>query len=144
MKNFRFLLLIPLLILTSACGEQENQIKDIDNPEKVAIAFFDALYNEKNLEKAASVCSPKLSRIILHYKSPKAVARHIFNMSFDQVTIEPDSSGVKVREQFKNKATITLYFDGTYNDERLKDVKRISMIQLDDHWVIDKVLKDPF
>ncbi|GLX80074.1 hypothetical protein tinsulaeT_34140 [Thalassotalea insulae] len=143
MKYFIYLI-FPLLFLLSACGDQEEQIKEIDNPEKVAIAFFNALYNEKNLEKAASVCSPKLSRIIMHYKSPKAVARHIFNMSYDKVMVEPDSSGVKVREQFKNKAVITLYFDGSYNDERLKDVKRISLIQLDDRWVIDKILKDPF
>ncbi|WP_206486346.1 hypothetical protein [Thalassotalea sp. G2M2-11] len=144
MKSIRYLILAPLLILLTACGQDENKIKDIDNPEKVAVAFFHALYNEKDLEKAASVCSPKLSRILLHYKSPNAVARHIFNMPYDNVVIEPDSTGVKVREQFKNKAVITIYFDGYYNEERLKDVKRISLIQLDDHWVINKILKDPF
>jgi len=78
MKYFKVLLLSMTLII-SACGDDNKEIKT-DNPETVAIAFFDALYNEKNVKKAAKVCSPQLSRIILHYKSPKAVARHLFNM----------------------------------------------------------------
>ena len=103
------------------------------------------MYNEKNVQKAASVCDPKLARLILHYRYPQAVARHLFNMSYDKVEIKPDDSGVKLRKQFKNKATITLYFNGFYQENRLKDVKRISLVQVDGGtWVINKILKDPF
>lgn len=138
------LILLSLTFLLSACTEESDEIQTSESPEIVAIAFFDALYNEKNVKKAAKVCSPKLSRIILHYKSPKAVARHLFNMSYDTVVASPDDSGVKVREQFKDAAVITIYFDGMYNDDRVKDVKRLSLIQIDGDWVIDKILKDPF
>jgi len=144
MKNYLFLILFPLLLLLSACDQKDQPISEIENPEKVAVAFFHALYNEKDVQKAATVCSPKLARVILHYKSPQAVARHIFNMSYDQVEISPDDTGVKVREQFKDKAVITIYFNGIYNEDRLKDVKRLSLVQIDDRWVIDKILKDPF
>ena len=66
-------------------------------------------------------------------------------MSYDKVEVKPDDSGVKLRKQFKHKATITLYFDGYYQENRLKDVKRISLIQIDGKkWVINKILKDPF
>jgi len=103
--------IFPLILLTiflvSACGSGEEEITKIDNPELVAVAFFDALYNEKDVTKAASVCEPKLARLILHYRSPQAVARHLFNMSYDKVKIKPDDSGVKLRKQFKHKATIT-------------------------------------
>jgi len=144
MSKINFLILFTLF-LVSACNDNKEEITKIDNPELVAVAFFDALYNEKNVQKAASVCDAKLSRLILHYRSPQAVARHLFNMSFDKVEVKPDDSGVKLRKQFKKKATITLYFDGYYQDNRLKDVKRISLVQLDDgQWVINKILKDPF
>ena len=133
------------MLLIFCCGESsKDTITNVDNPEVVAIEFFNALYNEQNIKKAASVCSPKLARIILHYKSTKAVARHMFNMSFDNVEITPDDSGVKVREQFKNSAVITVYFDGYYQNNHLKDVKRLSLIQVEDKWIIDKILKDPF
>lgn len=144
MRHYLIIILMPLILLLSACGDNKEEISEIENPEKVAVAFFEALYNEKNAKKAASVCSPRLARIVMHYKSPSAIARHLFNMSYDKVEIKPDDSGVKVREQFKDAAVITVYFDGYYQDERFKDVKRLSLIQIDDHWVIDKILKDPF
>jgi len=138
-------LLIPLILLLNACGGDDKKvITTVDNPEIVALAFFDALYNEKNVKKAASVCSPKLAKLILHYRSPQAVARHLFNMSYDSVEVKPDTSGVKVREQFKGTANITIYFDGYYQEERIKDVKRLAIIQRDGKWFIDKILKDPF
>lgn len=141
--NYKFLLIL-LTFLLSACGADEDEITTVDNPEHVAIAFFDALYNEQNVKKAALVCNPKLSRLILHYQTPQAVARHLFNMSFDSVEIKPDNSGVKLREQFKGSAVITVYFDGSYQGDRVKDVKRLSILQRDGKWYIDKILKDPF
>ncbi|MDX2369139.1 MAG: hypothetical protein QNK36_12160 [Colwellia sp.] len=144
MTKINFLTFLTLF-LVSACGIGEEEITKIDNPELVAVAFFDALYNEKNVQKAASVCDPKLARLILHYRSPKAVARHLFNMSYDTVKVKPDDSGVKIRKQFEKQASITLYFDGYHQENHLKDVKRISLIQVDGgKWVIDKILKDPF
>ena len=142
MPYFKIALMSFFLLLT-ACNSEEK-ITEIDNPEDVAIAFFDALYNKKDVKKAASVCSPQLARIILHYKSPQAVARHLFNMKYDSVKINPDDSGVKVREQFKDSAEIILYFDGIYNENRIKDIKRVSLVQQKSGWVIDKILKDPF
>ncbi|NQZ88453.1 MAG: hypothetical protein HRT54_12850 [Colwellia sp.] len=143
--NYLKLILISLTLLLTACGDDENgDIKTSESPEDVSVAFFNAIYNEKDVKKAAKVCSPQLSRIILHYKSPRAVARHLFNMSYDSVVASPDDSGVKIREQFKGAAIITVYFDGIYDNNRVKDVKRLSLIQVNGDWIIDKILKDPF
>ena len=143
-KNYIALPLFSLIILLSGCEDNSDSITEVSNPESVSVAFFNALYNEKDVKKAASVCSPKLARILLHYKSTNAVARHVFNMSYDSVEIKPDDSGVKVREQFKDSAIITIYFNGLYNEGRHRDVKRVSLIQVDGKWIIDELLKDPF
>ena len=145
LKTILFSLLLSSVFLLTACDSDDSKkITTVDNPEIVALAFFDALYNEKNIEKAASVCNPKLARLILHYRSPQAVARHLFNMSYDKVEMRPDSGGVKVREQFKGSADITIYFDGYYQEKRIKEVKRLAIVQRDGKWFIDKILKDPF
>ena len=144
MYKLKFSILVFIFLLTACGGDKKEAITKIDNPELVTIAFFNALYNEKDIEKASLVCSPKLARIILHYRSAKAVGRHLFNMSYDKVEIKPDGSGVKIREQFKDAANITVYFDGYYQDNRLKDVKRVSLVQKNGKWIIDKLLPDPF
>jgi hypothetical protein len=143
--KYNILLIIFLTLLLSACFNKDtSKITSVNDPEIVAMAFFDALYNERNIEKAASVCTPKLARLILHYRSPEAVGRHLFNMSYDKVQMSPDSHGVKIREQFKGNANITIYFDGSYQGSRIKDVKRLAIVQQKGKWFIDKLLKDPF
>ncbi len=141
MNIFKYLL---LTIVISTMGCEEDSISSIDNPELVTIAFFNAIYNENDLKKAASVCSPKLARILLHYQSSKAAGRHLFNMSYDKVEVSPEDSGVKIRKQFQDAAIIIVYFDGTYFDERIKDVKSLYLVQTNGKWVIEKFLKDPF
>lgn len=135
---------LSLLLFLVACIDNNKDINKIEDPELVTVAFFNAIYNERDIKKAASVCNPKLARILMHYKSPSAVGRHLFNMSFDKVVVSPDDSGVKIREQFKDKAVITVYFEGTYQENIVKDVKRLSLVQSGDRWVINKILKDPF
>ena len=142
-KHIKAFILLSLTLFLTACGGDKDVI-EVQNPEVATVAFFNAIYNEKNLKKAASVCSPQLARIILHYKSPKAVGRHLFNMSYDSVEVTPEASGVKVREQFKKNAKITVYFVGTYMGQKIKDIKRVSLIQKKGKWIIDKILKDPF
>lgn len=134
------------IFFLSACGDETEEISTIDNPKLVAVAFFEAIYKEEDINKAASVCSPNLSRLLLHYKTPQSVARHMFNMSFERITdISPDDTGVKVRERFKDKAVVTVYLEGYYQESKIKDVKRLLLIQNDnDQWVIDEILKDPF
>ncbi|WP_019027848.1 hypothetical protein [Colwellia piezophila] len=148
MRYFKVLISLLFLcsftLLTACSGDDSQTITKVDDPEIVAMAFFDALYNEKNVKKAASVCSPKLARLIMHYRSPSAVGRHLFNMSYDRVEMKPDSGGVQVRQQFKGSANITIYFDGYFQDNRIKDVKRLAFIQVDGKWFMDKILKDPF
>ena len=142
-KTFPFILIF--LFFLSAC-DGEEEINDIDNPKLVAVAFFETIYNEKDITKAASVCSPKLARLLLHYKTPQSVARHLFNMSFEKIIdIKPDDTGVKIRERFKDKAVVTIYIEGYYEESKIKNVKRLLLIQNDnDQWIVDEILKDPF
>ena len=140
--------IFPLILIffISACGDKEEDISEIDNPKFVAVAFFEAIYNEKDINKAASVSAPKLSRLLLHYRTSQSVAKHMFNMSFEKVTlIRPDDAGVKIRERFKDKAIVTIYIEGYYQESLIKNVKRLSLIQNGDgQWIVDEILKDPF
>jgi len=142
-KKFCFIFIFVFFL--SACSGEED-IKSIDNPKLIAVAFFEALYNEKDIKKAASVCSPKLARLLLHYKTPQSVARHLFNMPYERVTeIKPDDTGIKVRERFKGAAIVVVYISGNYDGNNIKNAKRLSLVQNDNNqWMIDEILKDPF
>ncbi|MGV2873337.1 hypothetical protein [Colwellia sp. E150_009] len=140
----KFSIIFVFLFFLSACGEEE--IHEIENPKFVAVAFFEAIYIEKNIEKAASVSGLKLGRLLRHYKTSQSVARHLFNMPFEKIIeIRPDDNGVKIRERFKDKIAVTIFLVGTHNDRKINHVKRLLLIQNDDDdWIVDEILKDPF
>ena len=144
MKLITYPLVIFILLLTGCSDNKTGEITAIDDPELITIAFFNAIYNEKDINKAVLVCSPRLARIILAYHSAQAVGRHLFNMSYDNVEIKPENSGAKIRKQFKDTAKITVYFDGISDYKRLKDIKRLYLIKVEGIWLINKILKDPF
>jgi len=144
MKLITYPLVIIILLLMGCSDNKADAITTINDPELVTIAFFNALYNEKNIDKAVLVCSPRLARIILSYHSSKAVGRHLFNMSYDKVEMKLENSGAKIRKQFTDTAKITVYFDGLNHDQRLKDIKSLSLIKEEGKWLINKILKDPF
>jgi hypothetical protein len=144
MKGFIFKTIILLtLVFAIACSDEEN-IQEIDNPKVVTTAFFNALYNERDVDKAASVCSPQIAKLLKHYRSVPSIGRYMFNMMYDKVEIKADNSGVKIREQFKQSATVTIYFNGTYQNQRIKDVKRVLLKEQGNRWIISEILKDPF
>ena len=136
-------IILIALFFISACSDESN-IEEIDNPKVVTTAFFHALYNERDVEKAASVCSPPIAKLLKHYRSVPSIGRYMFNMMYDEVEIKPDDSGVKVREQFKHSAIVTVYFDGIYQNQRIKDVKRVLLVEEGNRWIISEILKDPF
>jgi len=136
MKNYFIVILASLLLF--GCGS------DSEAPaEDVAIAFFDAIYNQKDINKAASMCTPKFAIEIKKYKTAKNVARRLLNMSFDSVKIEAALGDIKVREEFKTSGKLTVLFTGYRQDKIFKELKAIKLIKVNDVWLVEKLLADP-
>ena len=50
--NYLKIISLSFALLLFGCGEPDKDtISNVDNPEVVAIEFFNALYNEKNIKK---------------------------------------------------------------------------------------------
>ena len=48
-KSIYSLTVLSLLLL-SACGSETKEISKIENPQLVAVAFFEAIYKENNIK----------------------------------------------------------------------------------------------
>lgn len=132
-------------LLLSACGNNEPT-KQESKPEDAAIAFFDALYNQNDLNKAVKYATPQTTRIMLHYKTAKAVQRHFINMKFDTVDISVDTTGrgEPLVSASATKAKVTLYFDGTYDGRTIRDLKTIELEKQLNEWKVKKIKADPY
>jgi hypothetical protein len=136
-KTINVFLFFSLFLALSSCT-QEKQV----SPEDVAIHFFDALYNKKDITKAKKFTSKKFQLELSKYKTAKHAGSKLFNLSFDKVTINAALADTKLRSKFNKTGILTVVFSGEFNRKTITEMKRISLVKLHNTWLIDKLLPD--
>ncbi len=115
-----------------------------NTPEYAAMKFFDSIYNEQDIDDALLYCSPRMQRILNSYHTPKNVQRHILSLSFDQVEIKPDSDSSVGRNEYAKEATVVLFLTGTYQGDKVDDLRAVELIRIDGDWKVERIKTDKF
>ena len=134
------LLIIALLLSSSGCAKEEEEVKkptDVD----ITVAFFDALYNKKDLNTLLLHSSDSFKEEIKKYKTVSNVARRLFNLSFDSVSVKTQKSGAKVIDEFNEEVTMTVLLTGKRNERIFKEVKRIQLIKINNIWLVNQLVE---
>ncbi|WP_440903836.1 hypothetical protein ACMZOO_13380 [Catenovulum sp. SX2] len=135
--------LIALTLLLTACGDKapENE-----QPGPAAIAFFEAIYNQDDLNAAVKLATPQYGRILESYHSAKRVQSVLFNRRYDSVQIEEDKAqmGRSLIPASAKNATVSLMLDGTYDGNRHRDIKYVVMVKQQGKWLVDKLKADVY
>lgn len=132
-------LFISLLFLLISCTEEEVKMPtDVD----ITVAFFDAIYNEKDLDTVLLYSSSSFKEEIRKYKTVSNVARRMLNLSFDSVSVNTQKSGAKVIDEFNEEVTMTVLLTGKRNERIFKEVKRIQLIKIHNVWLVNKLIEE--
>lgn len=129
------LLLVPLLFVV-ACDSREKV-----KPELAAVDFFNAIYNEKNLARAKTFASEGLVKELSKYKSAKHFARQYLYLSFDEVKVDAALGEKSLRKEFYTNSDLTVLFNGIYNDKRIKEIRKVHLIEKNGKWYVDKIFE---
>lgn len=133
----KYFIVIFIALAICGCGSEPK-----DKAEEVAVAFFDAIYNQNDINKAQKLCTTNFAKEIGKYVTTKNVARRLFNMSFDSVEINAALGDMKIRDEFKNSGKLTILFTGYRHGKIYKELKNIKLIKQGDVWLIEKLLPD--
>lgn len=148
MKTFHTYILIVFTILISGCTEKTDNIPAFANPqapEYRALTFFDAIYNNKDMNLALKYASPKHQRIIKSYGSTKGYARYVLNMSFDPgVELKIDRSLSQVQTGSGDTTSVNVLFTGMYNNNKVNDLRKVKFEKIKGEWFISKIDRDPY
>ncbi|QPG04418.1 hypothetical protein IT774_09080 [Salinimonas marina] len=135
-------MMLWIVLLLTGCnqdgGATNDKVKD-DTPEHAALVFARSIYNDKNLDKALSLSTPRLQRILKNYHINSNVQRHVFNLPYEQVKIVADGGNKIGRAQFAENASVVLFFSGTYNDDRIEELRAVKLLRQDGQWKVDRV-----
>ena len=144
MKSLITLFTVTLFLILSGCGNDNSPQGETDTPGNNAAIFFDILYNQQDLNKASTMATPRMARIMKSYGTAKQFARNLVNMQYDDVVIEVDRTNKSLREQYGDKANINLIFTGYFNNTKIDDMRSVKMIRKKGNWYVDKINPDPF
>lgn len=114
-------------------------------PEDVAQFFFNAIYVEENLEKAQSVSSPELKKLLQHYRNMHAIQRHIIGMVMHQPEIQVKDTSADFFRRLHHDVKVELLFTSHIDDRVYKDVRIVVVSKgADGHWFVERIEADPF
>lgn len=141
----KYWIILPFLFLLVSCAEDNPAMSgNFAAPEHAAAEFFDAIYNQNDLELAKSLSTESLAELIDHYGTPRQVARTMINMSYDEVTINVNRAGQNLREQYGNATDVTLVFTGSFDNRTINEMRVVRMVRIRGRWLVDEIRNDPF
>lgn len=140
---FTLLVLLNLSLLTS-CDSNPQINAQLGSPEYLAGEFFHAIYNEKDLDKAKAMATPEFAALLASYGTARQAGRILFNMNFDEVTINVNRSGRNLREQYHNDASIQLILDGSFDSRRIQEVRTVVLVRQRGNWLVSNIESDRF
>lgn len=141
---FFLLLMLFNLSLLIGCDRNPQINAQLGSPEYLAGEFFHAIYNEKDLDKAKAMSTPEFAALLASYGSARQVGRILFNMNFDEVTINVNRSGRNLREQYHNDAAIQLILDGSLDNRRIQEVRTVVLVRQRGNWLVSRIEADRF
>lgn len=137
--------LLPLLLLLVACSEEKPAVNaQWGTPEYIASEFFNAIYNEKDLEKAKHLSTKEYADLMESYATVRQVARTLLNMSFDHVDIRVNRSGGNLREQYEDVAKIDILLTGYHDGKQIDEMRTVELLQVKSKWLVNEVQVDKY
>ena len=124
----------------SACGSEEPTDFSDAKPAEIVTSFYNAVYEQDDLEKAKQLSSTRMADLITHYGAVSQVERYVLGRYFDTVKIEVANDSLTDYLNNSNELRATVIFEGTYNGDNIKDRRDVVLIQQDGRWVVDKIL----
>lgn len=138
-KNSSLIFLLLASSFLFGCNSEEKKIEASE--QQVAISFFEAIYNEKDVHKAISLSSTNFKKELEKYKTANNIAHRLFNMRFDSVSLHTSAMKTQIINEFNVQVTMMVQFTGMRNGSTYKDYKKIRLIKENDKWLVDRLFE---
>lgn len=134
-----------LLVFLNACSDPVPAIAtQWGTPEAIATEFFDALYNDNDLDKVKSFCTAEYADLLESYATTRRVSRVLINVSFDQVTITINPSSRNVRQQYDEEAHISVVLTGQHQNKKIAELRSVVLVKQGGRWLVSAVKADKY
>jgi len=144
MKRWYWFSIAALVTILSGCLEDDNPIMKGREPEIVSKDFFEAIYNERDLEAAQAVSTEGLADLLGSYGTVNGVQRHLLNRYYDEVEIVIDTTTMGAFMGQPDSMRINVLMTGTYDGDMIDELRSIIIVRVNERWYVDSILDDPY
>ncbi|MGI2854695.1 hypothetical protein ACRTDR_10855 [Shewanella algae] len=135
----RYLLFIFLIGLF---GCSDDPKVAIDTPEQVALGFFQAIYIDKDIEKATHYVDEPMKEVLRSYHIAPSVQRYMLNLQMTDVTLEIEEIDIDFFRKFTDDVTVVVKFTGQKDGRRWIDDRTIRLHKRGKGWVIVEIFPE--
>ncbi|WP_163938100.1 hypothetical protein [Paraferrimonas sp. SM1919] len=115
-----------------------------NKPEKVALAFMQAVYIDKNIEQAKQFVDQEIYQLMEHYHTPKAIQKHVLGVVMDNVALEVKNIDIDFFRTKVKDIKVQIKLDGYQDNKRRFDDRELILNKINERWVITKLNPDRF
>ncbi|AZG73783.1 hypothetical protein SHLI107390_03605 [Shewanella livingstonensis] len=131
-----------LLLILSACGQSDNLGQPQLTPEQVSLGFFEAIYVDRDVEKAKKFVAADIQDVMDHYHIASAVQRHVLGLSMKQVTMSIDEIDIDFFRKFTDDVTVIVKMQGLKGGREWIDDRTIRLHKIGNTWIIVEILQE--
>lgn len=133
--------------MLSACSSPDEEeiragkygMMSSDTPQYTAILFLRAVYNDKNLDRTVSLSTERFGRILKGHYTNSNVQRQVFNLRLDTMKAEPVSGGSLLFSELQEEAEIEIKIVGHRGNDKIFELKTLSMVKINGDWKVTEV-----
>ncbi|MBY6185977.1 hypothetical protein KUV89_04955 [Marinobacter hydrocarbonoclasticus] len=139
MKPLLFIAALAVFVL-GGCDAR----KDTTRPESIAIAFFDALYNQADADTAMTFVNEELRDVMRHYRIASQIQRNVIGLSLDEAELSIGEVEIDFFRRNTQQVEVLVRFNGVRDHRQIRDDRLIRLERMGEKWVITHLYSDPF
>ncbi|RTR34182.1 hypothetical protein [Shewanella atlantica] len=136
--------IIALLCLTFlfGCSPDSSNSESKRTPEDVSLGFFNAIYVDRDVDKALQFVDDPMKKVLAHYHIAASVQRHVLNLSMTEVQMEIEEIDIDFFRKFTDDVTVIVKMQGLKGGEPWIDDRTIRLHKKGTKWEIIEILPE--
>lgn len=144
------LLFVAALISIVACSPSQEHNGDIVNsdkaslrtPELTSLGFLEAIYIDRDVDKAKLYVNDSLKEILGHYYIASSVQRYVLNLSMTEVELEVDEVDIDFFRKFTDDVTVIVKIKGRRGGQEWIDDRTLRLHKRSGNWIIVEIMPE--
>ncbi len=138
LRHLLLSLLIPLLLI--GCGKEKES-----TGEDAAVAFFEALYVNNDLNAARALAGPQLRDIMDSYGSITGIRRNLIALYLENAEVSVMDTTEDFLRKVATEAVVQIHLKGRAENGGVREADRFVVVkQSAGRWLVIEILPDRF